>query len=221
MCAMDVVSVEVVTRALLDAGWPHPSALSLLVSLAESYNTPPRAYHNLRHLEELLGWFAEVRDNGPGWVHPNDVLAAILFHDAVYVAGRADNEKRSADLAREHIARHGLPCDPGRVTTLIEATASHGEGDGSPSDPARADLVHFLDADMAILGAPADRFDDYERAIAAEYAAVPPELFRAGRGRFVERLLALPRLYQTEFFSSRLESAARANLTRASAALND
>ena len=45
--------------------------------------------------------------------------------------------------------------------------------------------------------------------------------FRAGRGRFLTRLLALPRLYQTSFFGSRLESTARANLARASAALND
>ena len=156
---------------------------------------------------------------GPVGVPPHDVLCALLYHDAIYVVGRSDNEARSAELATEHIARFGLPCDAARVSALILATARHGsELVDEAQDP---DLAHFLDADMAILGAPPARFDAYERAIANEYATVPAEAFRAGRARFLTRLLALPRLYQTSFFGSRLESAARANLARASAALND
>ena len=215
---MDVVSVDALTRAVLDGGWPRASVLPLVSAVAEAYTTPPRAYHNLLHVEELLGWFAQVRDAGPGWLRPDDVLAALLFHDAIYEALRSDNEARSAALAREQIAAFGLPCDGARVSALIEATARHGavRHDGA-QDP---DLAHFLDADMAILGALPARFDAYEQAIAAEYAAVPTDRFRAGRARFLQRLLALPRIYETEFFSSRLESAARANLTRASAALN-
>jgi predicted metal-dependent HD superfamily phosphohydrolase len=216
---MDVVSVDALTCAVLDAGWPRPATLALVASVAEAYGSPPRAYHNLRHLEELLGWYAAVRAQGPGWRAPHDVLCALLYHDAIYVAGRADNEARSADLAVEHIARFGLPCDAARVSALIRATARHG---GEPIDEAHdPDLAHFLDADMAILGAPLARFDAYESAIATEYGALPQDAFRAGRGRFLARLLALPRLYQTSFFRSRLESVARANLARASAALND
>lgn len=216
---MDVLSVDGLTRAVLDAGWPRESVLPLVSAIAEAYGAPPRAYHDMRHIEELLGWYASVRADGPGWRAPHDVLAAVLYHDAIYVAGRSDNEACSAQLAVEHIARFQLPCDAARVSALILATARHGSLEVDPdADP---DLAHFLDADMAILGSPPDRFDAYERAIAAEYAAVPPAAFRAGRGRFLARLLTLPRLYQTSFFSSRLESAARANLARASAALND
>ncbi|MCA9579233.1 MAG: hypothetical protein KC668_27585 [Myxococcales bacterium] len=220
---MDVVSVSTVTQAMLDAGWAPPAVLALATTLAEAYTTPKRAYHDLRHVEELLAWFAAVRDQGPGWAHPSDVLAAVLFHDAVYVAGQADNEARSAELAGSCIAQHGLPCDVLRVVALIEATARHGAESPSLAHEATgeaSDLLHFLDADMAILGAEPERFDDYERAIAEEYRVVPEAAFRTGRGRFLTRLLALPWLYQTEFFSSRLELAARSNLTRASAALN-
>ena len=216
---MDVLSVDALTCSVLDAGWPRDVTLPLVTSVAEAYGTPPRAYHDLRHVEELLGWYASVRTSGPGWRSPHDVLCALLYHDAIYLAGRPDNESSSAALATKQIARFGLPCDAARVSTLILGTARHGALEVSPEeDP---DLAHFLDADMAILGAPPARFDAYERAIAIEYAAIPADAFRAGRGRFLSRLLALPRLYQTSFFSSRLESAARTNLARASAALND
>lgn len=216
---MDVVSVDELTRAVLDASWPRAAVLPLVSAIAEAYATPPRAYHDLRHIEELLGWFTSVRDDGPGWQSPHDVLAALLYHDAIYEAGRPDNEARSAGLAAEHIARFQLPCDPARVKTIILATARHGALEVDPAeDP---DLAHFLDADMAILGAPPARFDAYERAIESEYSVIPAAAFRAGRARFLTRLLALPRLYQTSFFSSRLEAAARANVARASAALND
>jgi predicted metal-dependent HD superfamily phosphohydrolase len=216
---MDVLSVDRLTRAVLDAGWPREAALPLVTSLAEAYRTPPRAYHDLRHIEELLGWYTSVSTDGPGWRAPHDVLAAVLYHDAIYVAGRPDNEALSAALAVRDIERFRLPCDAARVSELILATARHGSLEvDAQADP---DLAHFLDADMAIVGAAPHRFDAYERDIATEYAAIPAAAFRAGRGRFLTRLLALPRLYQTSFFSSRLESAARANLTRASAALND
>lgn len=216
---MDVVSVDALTRAVLDMNWPRASVLALVTAVAEAYATPPRAYHNLRHVEELLGWFAQVRDAGPGWQRPDDVLAALLFHDAIYEPLRSDNEARSAVFAGEQITALGLPCDAARVSVLIEATARHGAA--LPDGVEDADLAHFLDADMAILGALPARFDAYEQAIATEFAAVPADRFRAGRARFLQRVLALPRIYETEFFSSRLESAARANLTRASAALND
>ena len=75
-------------------------------------------------------------------------------------------------------------------------------GAALPDGVQDADLAHFLDADMAILGAPPARFDAYERAIATEFAAVPADRFRAGRARFLQRVLALPRIYETEFFSS-------------------
>ena len=216
---MDVLSVDRITRAILEARWPHDTALPLVATLAEAYGRPPRAYHDLRHIEELLGWYERLGVEGPGWQAPHDVLAAVLYHDAIYEAGRPDNEALSAALAVGDIARFELPCESTRVSELILATARHGTLAVDPvADP---DLAHFLDADMAILGASPDRFDDYERAIANEYAAIPAAAFRAGRGRFLTRLLALPRLYQTSFFGSRLDSTARANVARASAALND
>ena len=51
---MDVVSVDALTRAVLAPGWPHSATLTLVSPVPEAYSSPPRAYHDLRHIEELL-----------------------------------------------------------------------------------------------------------------------------------------------------------------------
>ncbi|HET6783232.1 MAG TPA: hypothetical protein VFH12_05295, partial [Pseudoxanthomonas sp.] len=76
----------------------------MLSELEAAYAAPPRAYHNFGHVQEVLHRFAEVTA-GPGWAQPAEVYLAVLYHDAIYEAGRKDNEARSADLAMAQIAR--------------------------------------------------------------------------------------------------------------------
>ena len=54
--------------------------------------------------EEVLRHYDAVAA-GPGWAQPAEVRLAVLYHDAIYEAGRRDNEARSAELAVAHIAR--------------------------------------------------------------------------------------------------------------------
>ena len=190
-----------------------------LDALRAAYAEPPRAYHDFNHVAEVLRHYATVAD-GPGWQQPAEVALAVLYHDAVYVAGKGDNEARSARLARDEIARwlSGSGIDAGRVAYLVELTARHGRHAPSDfdDDPAADDVRNFLDCDMAILGATPDVFDDYDRAIASEYAGVLPGwLFRLNRRRFLRGLLARDRIYLGDFFHLRLEEKARRNLRRA------
>ena len=146
-------------------------------ALEAAYATPPRAYHDFSHVREVLRHYDAVAA-GPGWVQPAEVQLAVLYHDAIYEAGRSDNEARSADLAVEHIARW-LPdagVDASRVAELIRLTARHGKftPDDFAGDAAAADTMHFLDCDMAILGAEPAVFDAYDRGIAAEYRGHVP-----------------------------------------------
>jgi predicted metal-dependent HD superfamily phosphohydrolase len=190
-----------------------------LAAARAAYAEPPRAYHDFHHVEEVLRHAADA-SGGPGWAQPREVALAILYHDAVYVAGRGDNEARSAAFATDEIARW-MPdagVDVARVVELIELTARHGQfaPDDFPRDARGDDTRHFLDCDMAILGAAPDAFDAYDRGIAAEYrGAVPAWVFKLNRRRFLKALLAKPRLYLSEFFHARLDAQARRNLRRA------
>ncbi|XXT24898.1 hypothetical protein WME94_25525 [Sorangium sp. So ce429] len=177
-----------------------------------AYGEPGRAYHDLAHVREVLCRVGEVgRD--VGWRRPREVFLAALFHDAVYVPGRHDNEARSAELARQAVS-HWLPgeeLDAEAIARLILLTARHGAL--GPADVGEEEAL-FLDCDMAILGSDPAAFDAYDRAIAAEYSAVPPELYAAGRRRFFEKLLAAGHIFLSTYFRDRLEARARDNLRR-------
>lgn len=190
-----------------------------LAALEAAYANPPRAYHHFGHVEEVLRHYQAVAD-GPGWAQPRETLLAVLYHDAVYEPGRSDNEARSAALARGHIARwladDGIDAD--RVAWLIGLTARHGQW--APEDfagDAHADDVrHFLDCDMAILGAEPAAFGAYDRAIAAEYRGrLPAWLYRLKRRQFLKGLLGRERIYLSGFFHARFDTRARDNLRRA------
>lgn len=188
-------------------------------ALQAAYATPPRAYHHFGHVEEVLAHYARI-DACPGWHQPREVALAVLYHDAVYVAGRGDNEARSAAMAVDAIARWlpGAGIDAMRVDFLIQATARHGQwvpGD-FPRDPAGDDARRFLDCDMAILGADPADFDAYDRAIAVEYGGVVPRwLYRRKRRAFLAGLLRRPRIYLDDDMHARLDARARDNLRRA------
>ena len=178
-----------------------------------AYASPPRAYHSLAHVGEVLKHFVDV-EHGPGWTQPREIAAAILYHDAIYIAGAKDNEARSADLAREHLARWERPADADRVVELILLTARH--GGLSRDDVPDCDTRLFLDCDMAILGAPPAVFDAYDRGITSEYrGAVPGWLFAINRKRFLKGLLGRERIFLSDFFHDRLDAQARSNLRRA------
>jgi predicted metal-dependent HD superfamily phosphohydrolase len=187
----------------------------LLRAARVAHDHPPRAYHHFGHVLALQGHLAQLVADGPGLTHPAEVHLAALFHDAVYVAGRSDNEAKSAELAAEAIATF-LPTaavDPARVRHLIDLTARHGKLDAATLD---ADARHFVDADMAILGAPSAEFDAYDAAIATEYRdAVPSLIYRFNRRRFLARLLDAERIYLSDYFHARFDAPARANLRRA------
>ncbi len=183
-----------------------------------AYTAPPRAYHHFGHVQDVLGHYRAVAEE-VGWHQPLEVWLAVLYHDAIYVPGRHDNEALSARLAMEHLQcwqpEGGV--DTHRVAELIMLTARHGAlaaheaGDGDTGEDAR----RFLDCDMAILGAAPDVFAAYDRAIAEEYRAVPRWLYRIKRRKFFRTLLAAERIFLSDFFRDRLEAEARRNLQHA------
>lgn len=177
--------------------------------LAARYAEPHRAYHTAAHVAEVLRWYDAIADD-LGWHDGVAVYLAVVFHDAVYDPTRRDNEERSALLARDLVAA------PDRTLALIRLTAQHGALDAAALD---ADAQLFLDSDTAILGAEPAAFDAYDAAIRREYAHVPDDAYRAGRGAFLRALHDRPRIFLSDYFHARLDLAARDNLHRALARL--
>lgn len=182
-------------------------------ALDAGYGAPGRHYHGWTHVAALLDGHDAVRGLPDFAGLDEDAIdLAIVFHDAVYDPGRADNEARSADLL---VTCAGPAAGTGRIRTagaMIRATAAH-----EPSPDPATRLV--LDLDLAVLGAPRATYDAYAAAIRREYAAVPDAAWRLGRAGVLDRFLARPRLYQTGHIHDRLEATARANLAAEATAL--
>jgi predicted metal-dependent HD superfamily phosphohydrolase len=200
-------------REKWEATWRQLGAappLGLFEEVMARYAEPQRHYHTQRHLEECF----EVLDTVHGEAErPGEVELALWFHDAVYDTRRHDNEQRSAVWAREVANRAGL--EPGvgeRVAALIMATRHD-------AVPVGTDACVLVDIDLAILGADAQRFDEHERDVRAEYGWVPGVTFRAERRKILQRLLAREVLYNTPRMRESHEVRARANLRRSLAAL--
>jgi predicted metal-dependent HD superfamily phosphohydrolase len=169
------------------------------------YSEPHRSYHTIQHLDECFARLDEARGLAEQ-IH--EVELALWFHDAVYETRTQDNEEQSASLALVAAERSGLPSAIGeRVHRLILAT----KHDAEPTSP---DAALLVDVDLAILGASAERFDEYERQVREEYSWVPGLLFRRKRREILNGILARPHVYSTALFRSRYEATARANLAR-------
>lgn len=82
------------------------------------------------------------------------------------------------------------------------------------------DAAHFLDCDLAVVGARSERYDAYEAAIAAEYAHVPTSIYRRGRRKFLQNLAARDPIFLTDGFHWTYDAPARNNLRRAIEALH-
>jgi predicted metal-dependent HD superfamily phosphohydrolase len=179
-------------------------------SLIDRYAEPHRSYHTVQHLDECFARLDESTDRA---VHPSEVELALWFHDAVYDTRGQDNEERSAAWAKSAVRSAGLSTEIGaRIRDLILATRH-------AAAPDTADAKLLVDVDLAILGAPVARFDEYERQVREEYSWVLGLLFRRKRREILEGFLARPHVFSTDYFRATYESQARDNLERSIKAL--
>lgn len=182
-----------------------------LAGLRARYAAPARAYHGQRHIDLLLGLHAELHG---AFAAPDAVELAIWYHDAIYLPLSTENEIASAALLRTEMA--GL-ADAALIDTaavLVLATQRHEVPRGIAAAVA-ADCAWFLDMDLSILGADPETFAWYDAAIRQEYAGVPEAEWRVRRPAVLATFLARERLYLTEYFHTRLDAPARANLRAA------
>jgi predicted metal-dependent HD superfamily phosphohydrolase len=172
--------------------------------LAARYSEPGRHYHNLVHIGEMLGIVEELAGRAP---EGTAVRLAVWFHDAVYDSRAKDNEERSAELATSTLLVLGAPATTtATVARLILLTKTH------HANADDRDGLILLDADLAILGAEAPRYDEYAAAIRREYAWVADEAYRTGRRGVLGTFLKRPRIYFTDTLFGQREERARKNI---------
>jgi predicted metal-dependent HD superfamily phosphohydrolase len=186
----------------LGAGNPDPKLHDELIA---RYGEPHRRYHTPRHLGECFEKLDAVRALAE---HPAEIELALWFHDAIYDTKRRDNEKKSAEWARASALAAGVPaaaCD--RVHALVMATRHK-------AIPHGTDAGLLVDVDLSILGAPRERFDEYERQVREEYAWVLDFLYRRERRKILKDFLSRERIFSSAHFRDRYEEQARSNIER-------
>ena len=192
--------------------WPLPECPGVRDELVAAYADPSRGYHDTRHLTEVLDRLDELAANGASY-DDTAVLLAAWFHDAVY-DGERDAEERSATWAEDALTDVAPAPVVAEVARLVRLTETHTPDDGDANGCA------LSDADLGILAAPRERYDDYVAAVRREYAHLDDEVFDAGRADVLRALAAKPRLFHTAYARAEWEAAARANLERELATLD-
>jgi predicted metal-dependent HD superfamily phosphohydrolase len=187
----------------------HDIGGAVAAQIIHHYTEPHRFYHTLQHILFMLSEFETVREISR---NPLALELAILYHDIVYLPESTKNEEGSAEVFSIHAEALNLnPQLVGETKKLILATKFH-----SPYDE---DSALLIDLDLLILGQSEKTFDEYEVNIRREYAHESDYLRSVKRIGVLEKFLARPRIYNTQYFHEQYEDAARNNLTRSIAKL--
>lgn len=191
----------------LPGSWTAGYDRSVLEQARAAYDAGARRYHTWDHVVACVEHLRTFPcDN------PRTVFLTLVFHDAIYVAGRTDNEVVSADLAREVLSTQPSISEAERaaIERMILATKNHHDPELQPDADTRA----LLDLDLSILGASRDEYTRYARAIRDEFvpAATTDARFRIGRITFLLRMLSRPFIYFTAEGRARWDAKARENI---------
>ncbi|EJF52353.1 hypothetical protein SapgrDRAFT_0610 [Saprospira grandis DSM 2844] len=165
-----------------------------------------RHYHNLSHLYNLLQladkWEAQLQDKAL-------VQMAIFFHDVEYNPKSKDNERLSAQFARQQLRRSLGAKKCKQLEQYILSTVKHAPLLDEP------DCRLFLDFDLAILGQSWSIYEEYARAVQKEYVNWYNFLFyKQGRRKAMKSFLDRPQIYYSAGFREQYEEQARENIDR-------
>ena len=180
--------------------------------LINAYSDRNRSYHNLKHIDELLGLLERLKDTSHNFYA---LGLATWFHDYIYNPQAADNEIRSAAYAQKAMKELNIDSQTIEIVTQIILSTQHHKPliDG-------IDNLIFLDVDLGILGSKPERYQQYAQGIRQEYSHLSDRNYGQGRTKVLKQFLAKSRIYYTDYFYQQLESQARNNLQAEIESLN-
>lgn len=170
--------------------------------LARRYADPALPYHGAAHVGLL--WLRHLLHEGVA--DERGMALALLFHDAVYRAGAADNEARSAALTLDAA---GQDAEAKWAARAILATTDHLDYAGG--DPR---VLRLLDLDLTPLAERPEVFDRNTAALRIEAAYLSDAEWSDSQRRFRTSMLARAPLFRSGLDT--YEMPARRNLTRGS-----
>jgi len=198
---------------------PAPEALAVLVPL---YNSPGRHYHDLDHVHYLLHKLTEFNaaTNGLTQGQMAVLVYSIWFHDAIYspfpLVG--DSNERQSALLFKNIFNEGkikdLTADEAeQVNYNIKMTEYH-LTDMLGVDMYGTTTKIMLDLDLAGFAKPFHLVYNDSAKIFREYDVLGIDLdtMLNNRIKFLQALLAKPRIFYTDYFYDKYEALARANI---------
>src|SRR5450631_3599233 len=148
------------------------------------------------------GWVPACSSSGP--TRPAATTRPPIW---LRCSGRSKSWRRAVRSTTVSARSPGSP--PGFTTrSTIRPTARHDADAAHPLDAA------FHDADLWILSAAQERFDEYCEQVRLEYAHVPDREYRTGRAAILGPLLHRDRIYRTSHALHAWETPARINLGR-------
>lgn len=170
-----------------------------------NYSNKKRHYHTLIHLDNLYKQLTGVRNHIEDW---DTILFSLFYHDIIYNPSSADNEEKSARLAKERLQLLSFPADKiSKCVSQILATKGHSKSSDN-------DTNLFTDADLSILGENWDSYSDYFKKIRKEYSIYPDFVYNSGRKKVLNHFMNMESIYKTSPFSHKFEKSARENLTK-------
>lgn len=180
------------------------SGADIAKALLEFYSESDRHYHTLGHIEFCLDLFDQVRGQCK---NADEVEMAIWFHDAVYNFPIEDNERLSA----EYFMNVSEGCLPEEMRQNIYGQVIATNHRQRPVDKDQQILV---DIDLSSFGRPWQQFVQDGKNVRLELAYLDDAEFYRRQIAFMKQLVARDYFYNTPWFQSNFEQAARDNLSR-------
>jgi predicted metal-dependent HD superfamily phosphohydrolase len=169
------------------------------------YSEKHRYYHTLDHIKSCLSIFDEISYD----IKDAQIFEiALWLHDVIYNPKETNNEEQSTLFASELLSDAGFDGAYIEAVNVLIMATKH------PSIPLTIEEKYIVDIDLAILGTTGDIYDSYSDKIKKEYCHIPLYLYKRGRKKVLQSFLKQKSIYKTEYFVSKYELHARANLER-------
>jgi len=177
----------------------------LWFDIEKRYSTRQRHYHTLDHLKSVLVELLPLKKEIDNW---DVVLFSLYYHDIIYNFFSSKNELKSAVHATKQMQELSMSDENIELCNQhIIATKAHCQTSNS-------DTNYFTDADLSILGASWNTYEEYLKNVRKEYALFPKFMYVKGRKKALTHILGMTRIFKTDYFHSKYEKQARINLRK-------